>query len=38
VVLGLSQDYDAFYTLDTNGELQPLEYAKHIAASRILWD
>lgn len=29
---------DAFYTLDEAGELQPLDYDKHIATNRILWD
>ena len=29
---------DAFYTLDEKGELQPLDYDKHIKANRILWD
>jgi peptide deformylase len=29
---------DAFYTLDEKGELQPLDYDKHIAANRILWN
>ena len=29
---------DAFYTLDEKGELQPLDYEKHIKDSRILWD
>ncbi len=29
---------DAFYTLDEKGELQPLDYEKHIAGNRILWD
>lgn len=28
---------DAFYTLDEKGELQPLDYEKHIKNSRILW-
>ncbi len=28
---------DAFYTLDEKGELQPLEYEKHIHKNRILW-
>jgi len=29
---------DAFYTLDDKGELQPLDYDKHIAQNSILWD
>lgn len=29
---------DAFYTLDEKGELQPLDYDKHVKDSRILWD
>lgn len=29
---------DAFYTLDDKGELQPLDYDKHIKNNRILWD
>jgi peptide deformylase len=29
---------DAFYTLDEKGELQPLDYEKHIAKNSILWD
>ena len=29
---------DAFYRLDEKGELQPLDYDKHIKANRILWD
>ena len=28
---------DAFYTLDKKGELQPLDYDKHIKNNRILW-
>ncbi len=28
---------DAFYTLDEKGELQPLDYEKHIRNNRILW-
>lgn len=28
---------DAFYTLDEKGELQPLDYEKHIRNSDILW-
>lgn len=29
---------DAFYTLDEKGELQPLDYEKHIHQNHILWD
>ena len=29
---------DSFYTLDTNGELQPLDYDEHIAKNSVLWD
>lgn len=29
---------DAFYTLDEKGELQPLNYDKHIKDNHILWD
>lgn len=29
---------DAFYTLDKKGELQPLDYDKHIKENHILWD
>ncbi len=29
---------DAFYTLDEEGELQPLDYAKNIEKNHILWD
>lgn len=29
---------DAFYTLDEKGELQPLDYEKHIHKNHILWD
>lgn len=28
---------DAFYTLDEKGELQPLDYEKHVFKSHILW-
>lgn len=28
---------DSFYSLDEKGELQPLDYAKHIKDNRILW-
>lgn len=28
---------DAFYTLDSEGELRPLDYAAHIAGNRTLW-
>lgn len=29
---------DAFYTLDKKGELQPLDYEKHIHQNHLLWD
>ena len=29
---------DAFYTLDEKGELQPLDYEKHVKTNRLLWD
>ena len=29
---------DAFYTLDEHGELQPLNYEKHITSNSILWN
>lgn len=29
---------DAFYTLDKEGELQPLDYAKNVEKNHILWD
>lgn len=29
---------DAFYTLDEKGELQPLDYEKHVEENHILWD
>lgn len=29
---------DGFYTLDKEGELQPLDYEKHIEKNHILWD
>ena len=29
---------DAFYTLDKEGELQPLDYAKNVEKNSILWD
>ncbi len=29
---------DAFYTLDQEGELQPLDYAKNVEKNSILWD
>lgn len=28
---------DAFYTLDSEGELRPLDYSKHIAGNKALW-
>ncbi|MBC7942968.1 peptide deformylase, partial [Candidatus Saccharibacteria bacterium] len=29
---------DAFYTLDKEGELQPLDYEQHVKNNSILWD
>ena len=29
---------DAFYTLDEKGELQPLDYEKHVHKNHLLWD
>ncbi len=29
---------DAFYTLDEEGELQPLDYDQHVKTNSILWD
>lgn len=34
----LRDQTDAFYTLDEKGELQPLDYDKHIHENSILWD
>lgn len=34
----IRDDEKAFYTLDDEGELQPLDYDKHIAKNSILWD
>lgn len=34
----IRNDTDAFYTLDEKGELQPLDYDKHIKNNHILWD
>lgn len=34
----IREQTDAFYTLDEKGELQPLDYAKHIHENSILWD
>lgn len=33
----IEDQHDAFYTLDEKGELQPLDYEKHIKNSDILW-
>lgn len=33
----IKDETDAFYTLDEKGDLQPLDYDKHIKNSRILW-
>jgi peptide deformylase len=34
----IKDETKAFYTLDEKGELQPLDYDKHIRDNRILWD
>lgn len=34
----IKDDTSAFYTLDDEGELQPLNYDEHIKANHILWD
>ncbi|MDO4773946.1 MAG: peptide deformylase [Candidatus Saccharibacteria bacterium] len=34
----IRDDTDAFYTLDEEGELQPLDYDKDIAENHLLWD
>lgn len=34
----IKNDKEAFYTLDDNGELQPLNYAQDIENNSILWD
>ena len=34
----IRDDTDAFYTLDKEGELQPLDYHEHIYENHILWD
>lgn len=34
----IKDNHDAFYTLDEKGELQPLDYDKHIKSNSILWD
>lgn len=34
----IKENREAFYTLDENGELQPLDYDKDIATNSILWD
>ncbi len=34
----IKDDTTAFYRLDEEGELQPLDYEKHIAKNNILWD
>lgn len=33
----IKDDEEAFYTLDEKGELQPLDYDKHVKDNRILW-
>lgn len=34
----IKDDEKAFYTLDEQGELQPLDYDEHITSNNILWD
>lgn len=34
----IKDDKKAFYTLDNDGELQPLEYDEHIAKNHLLWE
>ena len=34
----IKENREAFYTLDENGELQPLDYEADIAGNSILWD
>lgn len=34
----IKDEHDAFYRLDENGELEPLDYDEHIKDNRILWD
>lgn len=34
----IKDNSDSFYKLDEKGELQPLDYAKHIEKNSILWD
>jgi peptide deformylase len=34
----IQDDNEAFYTLDEKGELEPLDYDKHIKSNSILWD
>ena len=34
----IKDDTSAFYTLDDEGELQPLNYDEHIKSNHILWD
>lgn len=33
----IKEESDAFYTLDEKGELQPLDYEKHIKNNSVLW-
>jgi len=33
----IKEETESFYQLDEKGDLQPLDYAKHIKNSRILW-
>jgi len=34
----IREDKDAFYTLDEEGELQPLDYEEHVKNNNILWN
>ena len=34
----IKDKFDAFYTLDKKGELQPLNYDEHIKNNTVLWD
>lgn len=34
----IKEKQDAFFSLDEQGELQPLDYEKHIETNSILWD
>jgi len=34
----IRDDSDAFYTLNDKGDLEPLDYERHVAQNHILWD